>query len=298
MIMKHKKKHRFARVGNALFFLCIGIFFISPLVCIGDDIVKTIEVDDHTIYIEQKEELTVQETFLFNYTVYYHTGSSSGSEKPLSYNDSLYFWISGDSKDVAIECQGLDVLFHRPVATNITINLEENNLSIPLNGHLLVNFSYSLPPPFDKKLVYKTNTLVITIASENYPRGSIPIRYDSISDTYVSILEKQDSSFSFTLDFVSSPSSLIGNMVFFVLLGLVILLVLILLYILYRPQKNKMAKEPTESLKLRKKLLMDLLKTLEIERSKDRVPDTYYSVIKDDYKKEAVKVIQELEKRK
>jgi len=298
MIMKHKKRHRFARVDNALFFLCIGIFLVSPLVCMGDDIVQTIEVGDHNIYIEQKEDLTVQETLLFNYTVYYHTGNSSGGKKPLSYNDTLYFWISGDSKDMAIECRGLDVIFHRPMATNITINLGENNLSIPLNGHLMVNLSYSILPPFDKKLVYKTDALVITIAAEDYPRGSIPIRYDSMSDTYVSILEAQGSSFSFTLDFVSSPSSSIGNMVFLVLIGLVILLVLILLYLLYRPKKNQIAQEPTESLELRKKLLMDLLKTLEIERSKGRVPDTYYSIIKNDYKKEAVKIIQELEKRK
>ena len=296
--MKHKKKHRFARVNNLLFFLCIAIFLAFPLVCMGDDIVKTIEVGDHTIFVEQKEDLTIQETLLFNYTVYYHTGNSSGGKKPLSYNESLYFWISDKSKDLAIECQGLDVIFHRPAATNITINLGENNLSIPLNGHLMVNLSYSLPPPFDKKLVYKTNALVITLAAEDYPRGDIPIHYDSMSNTYVSILGEQASSFSFTLDFVSSSSSSMRNMFFLILLGLVILLVLIILYILLRPKNNQIRKEPTESLKLRKKLLMDLLKTLEIERSKGRVPDTYYSVIKNDYKKEAVKVIQEIEKRK
>ncbi len=298
MIMKHKKEHRSARIIHALFFLCMCTFLISPLVCMGDDIVKTLEVGDHTIYVEQKEDLNVQETLLFNYTVYYHTGNSSGVKKPLSYNGTLYFWISGKSKDVAIECQGLDVVFQRLVATNVSINLGENNLSIPPNGHLMVNLSYSLPPPFDKKLVYKTDALEVTIAAEDYPRGNIPIHYDSLSDTYVSILGAQDSSFSFTLDFVSSPSSSIWNMVTLVLLGLVILSVLILLFIRYRPKKDKIAKEPTESLELRKKLLMDILKTLEIERSKGRVPDTYYSVIKDDYKKEAVKVIQELEKRK
>gem|GEM_PF-1457558 len=296
--MKHKKEHRSARIIHALFFLCMCTFLISPLVCMGDDIVKTLEVGDHTIYVEQKEDLNVQETLLFNYTVYYHTGNSSGVKKPLSYNGTLYFWISGKSKDVAIECQGLDVVFQRLVATNVSINLGENNLSIPPNGHLMVNLSYSLPPPFDKKLVYKTDALEVTIAAEDYPRGNIPIHYDSLSDTYVSILGAQDSSFSFTLDFVSSPSSSIWNMVTLVLLGLVILSVLILLFIRYRPKKDKIAKEPTESLELRKKLLMDILKTLEIERSKGRVPDTYYSVIKDDYKKEAVKVIQELEKRK
>jgi len=298
MIMKHKKEHRSARIIHALFFLCMCIFLVSPLVCMGDDTVKTLEVGDHTIYVEQKEDLNVQETLLFNYTVYYHTGNNSGVKKPLSYNGTLYFWISGKSKDVAIECQGLDVVFQRLVATNVSINLGENNLSIPPNGHLMVNLSYSLPPPFDKKLVYKTDALEVTIAAEDYPRGNIPIHYDSLSDTYVSILGAQDSPFSFTLDFVSSPSSAIWNMVTFVLLGLVILLVLILLFIRYRPKKDRITKEPTESLELRKKLLMDILKTLEIERSKGRVPDTYYSVIKYDYKKEAVKVIQELEKRK
>jgi hypothetical protein len=296
--MKHNKKSRSAGVIHALFFLFMCIFFISPLVCMGDDIVKTIEVGNHTIHLEQKEDLNVQETLLFNYTFYYHTGNSSGGKKPLSYNESLYFWISGESKDVAIECQGLDVVFQRPLATNVTLNLGENNLSIPPNGHLIVNLSYSLPSPFDKKLVYKTDSLEITITAEDYPRGSIPIHYDSMSDTYISVLGAQDASFSLTLDFFSSPSSYIWDMVTFVLLGLVILLVLILLYILYRPPQNRIAKEPTESLELRKKLLMEILKTLEIERSKGRVPDTYYSVIKDDYKKEAVKVIQELEKRK
>ncbi len=298
MIMKHKKEHRSARVIHALFFLCMCIFLVSPLVCMGDDIIKTIEVGDHTIHVEQKEDLNVQETLLFNYTVYYHTGDSSGDKKPLSYNESLYFWISVESKDVAIECQGLDVVFHRPLATNVTINLAENNLSIPPNGYLIVNLSYSLSPPFDKKLVYRTDVLEITIVAEDYPRGSIPIHYDSMSDTYISILGAQDNSFSFTLDFVSSPSSYTWNMITLVLLVSVILLALILLYILYRPKKDWIAKEPTESLELRKKLLMETLKKLEIERSKDRVPDTYYSAIKDDYKKEAVKVIQELEKRK
>jgi hypothetical protein len=310
MIMKHKKEHRSARIPYALFLLLMCVFLVSPLVCIGDDIIKDLDVDDdtikvkslevsdHTIRIEQKEVLVVQETLLFNYTVYYHKVNSSGDQKPLSYNDTLYFWISSESTDVTIECQSLDIMFQRPVPTNVSMNLGENNLSIPINGNLLVNLSYSLSPPFDKKLVYKTYALEITISAEDYPWGSIPLLYDSLSDTYVSILGEQDTSFYFTLDFISPPSPSLWNMVSFILLGVVILLVLVILFILYRPKKDRMAKEPIESLELRKKLLMDILKTLEIERSKGKVPDTYYSVIKDDYKKEAVKVIQELEKRK
>jgi len=310
MIMTHKKEHRNARILYALFLLCMCVFLVSPLVCIGEDIVKdpgvdddtikdkSLEVSNHTIHIEQTEVLIVQETLLFNYTVYYHKVNSSGDQKPLSYNGTLYFWISSESTDVTVECRGLDIVFQRPVSTNVSMNLGEHNLSIPINGHLLVNLSYSLSSPFDKKLVYNTDAFEITISAEDYPWGSIPLHYDSLSGTYVSILGKQDTSFSFTLDFVSPPSPSLWNMVTFVLLGLVILLVLVLLFILYRPKKNRVAKEPTESLELRKKLLMELLKTLEIERSKGRVPDTYYSVIKDDYKKEAVKIIQELENRK
>lgn len=296
--MKYKKKHGLKRITLPLFLLFICLFLFSPLTCFSDDVIKTIEVDDHNIFIEQGDSIFVVEEFLFNYTLYYHTEGSPSTQKLLSYNGSLYFWVSDKSKDLTIESQGLDIVYEKKTATNVSINLAEHNLSIQPNGHIRFNLSYSLSSPFFKKLAYRTHTLQVTIMSEDYPRGNIPIHYDSLTDTYVSSLKMQDSSFSFNIDFVSPISCSIWNMHSLFLLVIVILLLVIVAYLVYHPKKNKIEKEPTESLELRKKLLMNLLKTLESERAKGKAPDTYYNIIKNDYKKKAVKIIQELEKRK
>jgi preprotein translocase subunit YajC len=296
--MKFKREPILKRIALSLFILFMCLLLVYPFACISDDVIKTIEVDNHVISLEKGDNLVVDEEVLFNYTLYYHSSGSPDTQKSLSYNGSLYFWISDKSTDLTIECQGLDIGYIKQTATNVSINLAENNLSIQPNGYIRFNLSYSLPPPFSKELAYRTHAIQVIIISEDYPRGTIPLHYDSLTDTYVSSLKKQDSSFSFNIDFVSPPSCPMWNMFSLILLVLVLLLIITLSYFVYRPQKNKIEKEPIEALELRKKLLMDVLKTLEVERGKGKVPDTYYSIIKDDYKKEAVRIIQELERRK
>ncbi len=66
---------------------------------------------------------------------------------------------------------------------------------------------------------------------------------------------------------------------------------------LSKPRK-KMEKESIQSLELRKKLLVDALKTLEKEHDEGKIPDSYYESIKGDFKKQAVEVLKELDEKK
>ncbi len=66
---------------------------------------------------------------------------------------------------------------------------------------------------------------------------------------------------------------------------------------LSKPRK-KMERESIQSLELRKKLLVDALKTLEKEHDEGKIPDSYYESIKGDFKKQAVGVLKELDEKK
>ena len=61
---------------------------------------------------------------------------------------------------------------------------------------------------------------------------------------------------------------------------------------------RRLETEPADALQLRKRLLTDALKTLEVEHENKKIPDAYYQSIKSYFKNEAVRVLRELDRRK
>ncbi|RLF62870.1 MAG: hypothetical protein DRN31_03590 [Thermoplasmata archaeon] len=80
--------------------------------------------------------------------------------------------------------------------------------------------------------------------------------------------------------------------------AILLAILLIALTIKRRREEKLLEKEPVEALELRKRLLTDALKTLEIEHEKKKIPDAYYRSIKDYFKKEAIRVLREIDRRK
>jgi hypothetical protein len=204
-------------------------------------------------------------------------------------------WFPEKSESLLIENYGIAIICHWENSTTVSINLSENQLSIQPNKDIKLNVSYSSPSPFFKKLMYKTRSLRIEIAGKEYPRGNIPLEYNPAEDKYISPLEPKDIPFTVEINFVSSSIPQWNSSSIF-LLALVVILSFVIIFLL-RPKINRLEKEPDESLELRKKLAMESLKTLEKEREKGKVPDAYYNLIKGSFKKEAVRILRELEKR-
>ena len=79
---------------------------------------------------------------------------------------------------------------------------------------------------------------------------------------------------------------------------MVVLLAILLVMTRRRGVRDRrLESEPAEALQLRKRLLTDALKTLEVEHDKKKIPDTYYQSIKSYFKDEAVRVMRELDRR-
>ena len=113
---------------------------------------------------------------------------------------------------------------------------------------------------------------------------------DALKSTLISL---------FTLFFVQLSSEGTWGLLTVILGGLTLVFAVALLLVLLRRGKRDRAleKEPVEALELRKRLLTDALKTLEVEHDNKKIPDAYYQSIKHSFKQEAVRVLRELERR-
>ena len=212
-----------------------------------------------------------------------------------SYNGTIEIWAPSNSH---IECMGNEI---KGNAQNnvVEINLEENGLMIPSHGTLLINVSYALKGNFDYKVLYPTDLMTIALKTKDYPRGNIPLKYEG-NDMYTSNLTSVEKDTSISIEFVKQSAAGGMNAMSAVAGSVAILLAILLLAFAIRRRREEglLAKEPVESLELRKRLLTDALKTLEIEHEKKKIPDAYYRSIKDYFKKEAIRVLREIDRRK
>ena len=212
-----------------------------------------------------------------------------------SYNGTVEIWAPSDCH---VECMGNAV--NGNAQNNVVeINLGENGLMIPSDGTLLINVSYTLKGNFEYKVIYPTDLMELTIKTGKYPRGNIPLKYEG-NGIYTSNLTSMEKDASISIEFVEQ-SAVGGMSALSLVAGAVAILLAILLIALTikrRREEKLLEKEPVEALELRKRLLTDALKTLEIEHEKKKIPDAYYRSIKDYFKKEAIRVLREIDRRK
>ena len=212
-----------------------------------------------------------------------------------SYNGTINIWAPSDCK---IECRGssIDGNAHDGM---VDINLGANGLEIPSRGTLLLNISYTLKNNFEYTILYPTDLMEITIKAADYPRGNIPLKYggNSIYTSNLTALEKDT---QIWIEFIEQQSSENASSIYIMagVVAIFLAVILIAFAVRRRGEEGILAKESTEALELRKRLLTDALKTLEIEHEKKKIPDAYYRSIKDYFKKEAIKVLREIDRRR
>ncbi|MEA2054203.1 MAG: hypothetical protein U9O96_03670 [Candidatus Thermoplasmatota archaeon] len=213
------------------------------------------------------------------------------------YNGTIEIWATSNPK---IECEGKELagVFEENI---VEINLGENGIVIPAGGNISINVSYTIDGKFENRIIYHTDLMEINIESAKYPRGNIPIEYKG-GNEYASTLKSLEKGDGFWVEFVEiSPGGKTNIDILSILAGSVAILLAIVLIALAgkkRKDERRLGKEPVEALELRKKLLTNSLKALEIEHDKKKIPDAYYRSIKDYFKGEAVKVLKELDRRK
>jgi len=212
-----------------------------------------------------------------------------------SYNGTISIWAFSDYK---IECMGHDIEGNLN-GNVVDIDLGENGLVIPSTGTLLINVSYTLKDKFEYTTLYPTDLIEITIDTGNYPRGNIPLKYEG-NDIYSSNLTSLEKDTSIWMEFIERQSSESTDNLSLIAGAVAIFFAVLLLAFAIRRRREEglLAKESIEALELRKRLLTDALKTLEIEHEKKKIPDTYYRSIKDYFKKEAIRVLREIDRRK
>jgi len=268
---------------KVLFGITIAVILLIPL-CQGDeDNVKkeSIVVERHHIFINNSmvDEKIVYKSVLSDY------------------NGTLEIWAPAENVD--IEYDGTFLTGDRE-GNIISIYLGDYNITIKLGGNISLKAKYSISDTFEKKFLYKTDEVVIEIRSEKYPRGSIPLVYIG-DDTYTYTSDHPfDPEDSFRLEFIEKIQKETDTMSLIFGLAAIILAIILIGYIAVgmKGKQKTLAKESDEALELRKKLLMDALKTLEIEHDKGKISDVYYNSIKNYFKGEAIKVLKEMERRK
>lgn len=211
------------------------------------------------------------------------------------YNGTLKFWMPSDK--YSVEYMG-NQLTGTPDGNVLTIDLGGHNLTIPAGGNISVNVNYTIKDRFEYRVNYPTEEMDITVNSGKYPRGNIPIKYEG-NGIYTSNLASLQENDSFWIEFVGETSR--GGAVSISTLAGAIAVLLALAIIVFilkkRGADSTLGKESVEALELRKRLLTDSLKTLEIEHEKKKIPDAYYRSIKEYFKKEAIKVMREIDRR-
>jgi len=208
------------------------------------------------------------------------------------YNGTLELWIPSDKYNVEYMGNELTGTLENSV---LSINLGEQGIVIPAGKNISLNVSYSIGNKFDYRVMYPTSEMELTINSGKYLRGSIPVKYEGngVYTSNITSLQKGD---FILIEFAAEKETIGMSMIAGAVA--VIFALLIIAYILKRRGADGMlGKESVEALELRKRLLTDALKTLEVEHEKKKIPDVYYRSIKEYFKKEAIRVLRELDRR-
>jgi hypothetical protein len=210
-----------------------------------------------------------------------------------TYNGTVEIWVSSSNYELEYKGEKLEGILEGNV---VELSLGDYGIVIPAGGNISINVSYILENKFEHKIIYSTDLVDIRIESSKYPRGNIPLEYKG-DDVYTSSLISREKDDYIWIEFMEKISGGEINTTTLVIGLVAILAIIFIAFITKKRATVKLGKESVEALELRKKLLTDALKTLEIEHNKKKIPDSYYRSIKDYFKGETIKVLRELDKR-
>jgi hypothetical protein len=208
-----------------------------------------------------------------------------------AYNDTVDVWAPADA---TLTCQGIELTptWNESIAT---VDLAAHDLSIPAGGILTLTACYARDGDLVHRMLYDA-PITITVNSTAYVRSTVPLSYAGGSYTGTASLEDGD---TLTISFTPAAAD-DGNTLLYLAAGLAvgILIGLAGIALLSRQRRDRhLEKEPVEALQMRKKLLTQLLKQLDIERDKGKIADAYYQSIRESFKEEAVHVMREIDRR-
>ena len=263
--------------------ITIAIILLMPLCRSDEDEIKKegILVESNNVVINNN---MVEEEIVYKSTL-------------SNYNGTLQIWAPYEDTKIKYE---ENILEGEREGDIISIYLGDYNITIPFGETISLKVSYALSDTFEKKFIYQTDKVKIQIHSEKYPRGNIPLTYmGNNTYTYSSNLSFNPGD-SFWLEFIEQKreETNVVSLTFGIVAIFLALVLVGYIAVGVRRKGKTLAKESDEALELRKRLLMDALKTLEIEHDKGKIPDVYYASIKDYFKGEAIKVLKEIERRK
>lgn len=207
-----------------------------------------------------------------------------------TYNGTLEIWAPVGAR---LTCQGVDLnpTWNGSIAT---VDLAAYGLAIPAGENISIIARFSRDGDVVHHLLYDA-TVMVTVTSQAYVRGSIPLSFAQGSYTGMASLGKGH---VVTISF--APAGRDDDVMLYLAAGLAMgaLATGAALFLMYRQRRDRhLEKEPVEALEMRKKLLTQLLKQLETERDKGRIADAYYQSIKDYFKKDAMQVLREIDRR-
>ena len=258
--------------------LIVAMLVLLPLAALPDADAAprgTITVTGETIDVTDD---TVTLTMLFE--------SQGGT-----YNGTVDVWAPADA---TLTCQGIELTptWNESIAT---VDLAAHDLSIPAGGTLNLTARYSRDGDVVHQMLYDT-PVAVTVDSTAYVRSSVPLSYAGGSYTGTASLEDGD---TVTISFTSGAADDSNTLLYLAVgLAIAVLIGLAVMALLRRQRRDRhLEKEPMEALQMRKKLLTQLLKQLDIERDKGKIADAYYQSIRDSFKEEAVQVMREIDRR-
>ena len=264
--------------SNLLILLAVGTAVLFVPFAQSTPVASEVSISEHQIIVNEDG---VSETITF----------MAGAE---AYNGVLTLSIPDD---YTARSQGL-TLTGTWADGQVQFNLSAFDLRIPAGELLQVNITTARSDNLERSVLYHTAHLTLTLDVDDYPRGNIPLVYGFQQNMYTCDLYDVASGRDVLIQFAATPEhDTIGFLTLVLSSAVVVMAILLLLALRWHGRDRRLETEPDDALQLRKRLLTDALKTLEVEHDNKKIPDTYYHSIKDYFKNEAVRVLRELDRR-
>jgi len=263
---------------NLLILLVVGTAVLFVPFAQSIPVASEVSVSEHHIIVNEND---VYETITFMAGAEAYTGvlTISAPDDYTAYSQGLMLtgtWADGQ----------------------VQFNLSSFDLRVPAGGLLQVNITTARSDNLERSVIYPTAYLTLTLDVDDYPQGNIPLVYGLQQNMYTSDLYDVAPDQEILIQFVAaSEHDTIGFLTLVLSSAVVAMAILLLLTLRWRGRDRRLETEPDDALQLRRRLLTDALKTLEIEHDTKKIPDTYYHSIKDYFKNEAVRVLRELDRR-
>lgn len=204
----------------------------------------------------------------------------------------LRFWIQQNAQDTKI----IDLQSGKELVPEIsgnirTCSLEAENLSLQPNRTRTLEITYFLPTTeqnFIKTLLYNTTSFSVT-----YREGSN--QWTLFQGEYLLYGVNVNNALQIR---VNKPTEAPLNIIMIIVVFVVVLLVLSSLLLLFRKHRRKTKKtliETEETLATKKTLLLSLLKDLEKQYRSRSISDETYTKIKEEYKRQTVDAMKQLD---